>query len=41
MAIFCKAMKICAETNDKVKPKKEQVAKLSVELDIANTALNK
>ena len=41
MAIFCKAMKIYAETNDKVKPKKEQVAKLSVELDIANTALNK
>jgi len=40
MAMFCKAMKIYAEVNEKVKPKKEQVAKLQSELDIANFALN-
>ena len=28
MAMFCRAMKIYADTNDKVKPKKEMVAKL-------------
>lgn len=38
--MFCKAMKIYADTNEKVKPKKELVAKLSAELDIANKALN-
>ena len=40
MAMFCKAMKIYADTNEKVKPKREQVAKLQSELDIANSALN-
>jgi len=33
-------MKIYADTNEKVKPKREQVAKLQSELDIANSALN-
>jgi dynein heavy chain, axonemal len=28
LAVFCKAMKIYADTNTKVRPKKEQVAKL-------------
>jgi len=34
-------MKIYSDTNEKVKPKKEQVFKLSQELDIANSALKK
>ena len=41
MAMFCRAMKIYADTNEKVKPKKEQVARLQAELDIANEALEK
>lgn len=39
MAMFCKSMKIYADVNEKVKPKKEQVAVLSKELDAANQAL--
>ncbi len=33
-------MKTYADVNEKVKPKKEQVAKLSVELNEANSILN-
>jgi hypothetical protein len=37
--MFCRAMKIYADTFEKVKPKKKQVLELSAELDIANAAL--
>lgn len=39
LARFCKAMKTYADVYDKVKPKKELVAKLQIELDKANNEL--